>query len=102
MIPAKDACARIAALCTERSIDTVIVGMPLTMRGEIGPEARRVEKFVGRLRRAVDPLPVETADERMSSLAADRLLDSSKGDPRRDAVAASILLESYLRKRARG
>jgi len=63
----------------------VVVGMPLTLRGERGEQARETEAFVERLRGACR-VPVETYDERFTSVLAD-------GD---DARAAAHLLTDYL------
>ncbi len=63
----------------------MVVGMPLTLRGEHGEQARETAVFVERLRGALD-VPVETYDERFTSVLAD-------GD---DARAAAHLLSSYL------
>jgi putative Holliday junction resolvase len=63
----------------------IVVGMPLTLRGDHGEQARETDTFVDRLRAAVD-LPVETYDERFTSVLAG-------GD---DARAAAHLLSDYL------
>ena len=63
----------------------VVVGLPLTLRGERGEQARETEAFVERLRDACR-IPVETYDERFTSVLAD-------GD---DARAAAHLLTDYL------
>jgi putative holliday junction resolvase len=63
----------------------IVVGMPLTLRGEHGEQARETEVFVERLRSACR-IPVETYDERFTSVLAD-------GD---DARAAAHLLTDYL------
>jgi putative pre-16S rRNA nuclease len=63
----------------------IVVGMPLTLRGEHGEQARETEVFVERLRSACR-VPVETYDERFTSVLAD-------GD---DARAAAHLLTDYL------
>ena len=63
----------------------VVVGLPLTLRGEHGEQARETLGFVETLREAID-VPVETYDERFTSSLAD-------GD---DARAAAYLLSSYL------
>jgi putative pre-16S rRNA nuclease len=65
--------------------DVVVVGLPLTLRGERGEQARETEAFVERLR-AAGGARVETYDERFTSVLAD-------GD---DARAAAHLLASYL------
>ena len=68
--------------------EEIVVGMPLTLRGEHGLQAEETADFVEALRGAVE-VPVETYDERFTSVLAD-------GD---DAKAAAHLLESYLRWR---
>jgi putative Holliday junction resolvase len=65
--------------------ELVVVGLPLTLRGEHGEQARETSAFVERLRAAVET-PVEMWDERFTSVLAD-------GD---DAKAAAHLLSSYL------
>jgi putative Holliday junction resolvase len=69
----------------EEEPSLVVVGMPLTLRGDHGEQARETDAFVDRLRAAVD-LPVETYDERFTSVLAG-------GD---DARAAAHLLSDYL------
>jgi putative Holliday junction resolvase len=63
----------------------IVVGLPLTLRGEHGLQADETAKFVTSLREAVE-VPVETYDERFTSVLAG-------GD---DARAAAHLLSSYL------
>jgi putative Holliday junction resolvase len=65
--------------------ELIVVGMPLTLRGEHGEQARATAEFVESLRTRVD-VPVETFDERFTSVLA-------AGD---DAKAAAHLLSSYL------
>jgi putative Holliday junction resolvase len=77
--------AKLLAVIAAEEPDLVVVGMPLTLRGEHGAQARETDAFVERLRDAVDP-PVETYDERFTSVLAD-------GD---DARAAAHLLAGYL------
>lgn len=67
----------------------IVVGMPLTLRGELGEQARETEAFVERLRSACR-VPVETYDERFTSVLAE-------GD---DARAAAHLLTDYLQWQA--
>jgi putative Holliday junction resolvase len=77
--------ARLLAVIEGEEPELVVVGMPLTLRGEHGEQARETDAFVDRLRAAVE-LPVETYDERFTSVLAE-------GD---DARAAAHLLSSYL------
>jgi putative Holliday junction resolvase len=68
--------------------DCVVVGLPLTLRGERGEQAQETERFVENLRESVD-IPVETYDERFTTSLAER----AGGD---DSHAAAHLLGSYL------
>jgi putative Holliday junction resolvase len=77
--------ARLLALIDDERPERVVVGLPLTLRGDHGEQARETEQFVERLRRAIE-IPVETYDERFTSVLAG-------GD---DARAAAHLLSSYL------
>ena len=101
VIDASRAVERITQLVEEYSITTVVVGLPLTLRNEMGPQAREVEKFVRELREAVAPLPVMQFDERLTSKEADRIITTKKGKAMRDAVAAAIMLEGYLNQQKR-
>jgi len=77
--------ARLRELIAAEEPERVVVGLPLTLRGEHGEQAQETERFVESLRGAVD-VPVELFDERFTSVLAD-------GD---DARAAAHLLSSYL------
>jgi len=83
---------RLAELVAEEGAERVVVGLPLTLRGEQGAQAQETEQFVAALRQRI-AVPVERFDERFTtSLAA-------KGPSARapeDARAAAHLLESYL------
>jgi putative Holliday junction resolvase len=76
---------KLVELIREERPERIVVGMPLTLRGAFGEQARATAEFVESLRRRVD-VPVETFDERFTSVLAD-------GD---DAKAAAHLLSSYL------
>jgi putative holliday junction resolvase len=84
--------AELEALVREHGAERVIVGMPLTLRGERGEQAVATDAFVESLRATVR-VPVETYDERFTTKLAAR----GGGDSHEDARAAAHLLESYLR-----
>jgi putative Holliday junction resolvase len=97
--------ARVAALVDEVSAERVVVGLPLSLDGSVGPAAARVLAEVEELIAAL-AVPVETWDERFSTVTAERGIKASgrrggaKG--RRqivDAVAASVLLQGWLDRR---
>lgn len=86
-----DGLAELRALVLEHDVERVVVGLPLTMRGEHGAQAIETEAFVASLRTTVD-VPVELYDERLTTVLAAR----AGGATAEDARAAAHLLESYL------
>jgi len=87
-----DGLRRVAEIVREQAAERVVVGLPLTLRGEHGEQARETDAFVQALRGALD-VPVESYDERFTTgLAA---ADESAEAPE-DARAAAHLLSTYL------
>ncbi len=89
----------IARLAVERDAAAVVVGLPLTEKGEAGELAELARAFADRIREATG-LPVHLLDERYSSREASAWLNMG-GRRRRpkgsiDAVAAEIILQRYL------
>jgi putative Holliday junction resolvase len=92
--------ARLNELIRDKEVELILVGMPRNMDGSYGPAAQKVQEFVAALKGAVS-VPIKTWDERLTSAQANRLL--IQGNVRRDkrkakvdAMAAAILLQSYL------
>ena len=92
----EDGLAELGSLVLQHEVERVVVGLPLTLRGERGAQALETDAFVEALRAAVD-VPVETYDERFTTTLAER----GGGVADEDARAAAHLLESYLRRRSR-
>ena len=92
----EDGLAEVRELVREHEAERVVVGMPLTLRGERGGQAVETEAFVDALRGVVD-VTVETYDERFTTALAAR----GGGDSHEDARAAAHLLESYLQSVSR-
>jgi putative Holliday junction resolvase len=91
---------RLAALVDEAEAECVVVGLPLSLDGSVGPAAQRALAEVERLR-GVLAVPVETYDERLTTVTAERALREKgvTGKRRRqvvDQVAASVLLQAWL------
>ena len=91
----------IVALVRELQAGGVVVGLPLSMAGEFGPNAERARDFGEYLGRALR-VPIVYQDERLTTVEAEeRLRDSglSPAERRRriDAAAAAIILEDYMR-----
>ena len=83
---------RVRDLVDEHEVELVVVGLPLTLRGEHGRQAGETEAFVSSLRAALD-VPVETWDERFTTALANQ---GGFGSAPEDARAAAHLLQSYL------
>jgi putative Holliday junction resolvase len=95
---------RLRDLVREEQAERVVVGLPLTLRGEVGAQAEETNRFVEQLRAALD-VPVETLDERFTTTLAkrNRLGVRLKPDPKAvsvgdDARAAAHLLSGYLER----
>jgi len=95
---------RVDDLVKERAVSRVIAGLPLTMRGEAGPQSAKVVEFVGTLKRRLK-VPVEMWDERLTTREAERtLIAANLSRARRkeviDQMAAVLILQTYLDARA--
>jgi putative Holliday junction resolvase len=86
--------ARLVALVRSEGADRVVVGLPVTLRGEHGAQAIETERFVDALRGATD-VPVETFDERFTTRLAHGS-SAARSGAAEDAVAAAHLLSTYL------
>jgi putative Holliday junction resolvase len=84
--------ARLVELIRAEEAERVVVGLPLTLRGDRGAQARETEVFVEALQAAVD-VPVESFDERFTTGLAESV---GSDDAPEDARAAAHLLSSYL------
>jgi len=87
---------RLMAQLAELEPERIVVGLPLTLRGERGEQAKETLGFVADLVRRTD-VPVETYDERFTTTLATR---GDGGRHPTDAVAAAHLLEGYLQRLA--
>jgi putative Holliday junction resolvase len=94
------ALGQIAALIKDHDIDRIVVGMPRSLDGSLGKQARAVHSFAESLKGCTD-LPVVDWDERLSTLHAERMMVEAgvkrvKRKRRLDSVAAAIILQGYL------
>lgn len=100
----KQPAARIVEIVREKKVDHVVAGVPRQMNGQLGTAASEVLDFVEKLR-ALLPCPVVTWDERLTTVAAHRALRDAGKKTRQtrsyvDQVAAQMILQSYLDRRA--
>ncbi len=95
---------RLLELAAEWEVDLLVIGMPYSLDGTVGPAAEGIVEEVEILR-ATTLLPIELYDERLTTVTAHRLLQEGGvgGRSRRqvvDKVAAAVLLQAWLDSRA--
>jgi putative holliday junction resolvase len=102
---------RLRELVREQGVKQIVVGLPLRLDGTRGEMAEEAARFAERVRKQIG-LPVEMADERLTSWEAERLLEEHQGrtmhaaagkkrkkenaKPGVDAMAAALILKEYL------
>jgi putative Holliday junction resolvase len=91
---------QLQSLISERQATRLVVGLPYTMDGKLGVQARKVQKYANRLSRALS-LPVDYIDERLTSFQAEQFLLAENRAPSRhksliDRKAAAIILQQWL------
>ncbi|MTI84205.1 MAG: Holliday junction resolvase RuvX [Firmicutes bacterium] len=94
---------RLKELVREQEVTKIVVGLPRNMNGTIGPQGEKVMEFINEIEEGLG-LPVETWDERLTTVQAERLLisaDMSRAKRRKviDKMAASLILQGFLDSR---
>ena len=84
-------------------ISEIVVGLPKTMRGEIGPKAQKTLEYIEYLKTKID-IPIVTWDERLTTVSASRMLQEAGMNTRKqrkviDKVAAVLILKSYMERK---
>ncbi len=92
--------ARLAEIIEERDVEILIIGLPYTMDGKIGSQAKQVQKFARRVSAALE-LPIEYVDERLTSYAAEQMMIAAKISVSQnkatiDRIAAAVILQQWL------
>jgi len=98
--PRKRLQKRLQKLFEEKNVEILVVGEPLTMSGEVGIQAEKVEDFVEWLRTWCT-LEIHSVDERLTSVIAEKALIEAgvrraERKVKRDSVAAAVLLQTWL------
>lgn len=94
------------ALIEERQVTILVIGLPYTMSGKEGFQARQVKKFAQRLSKALS-LDFVYVDERLTSVEAEQLIHAEQRSPSRhkaliDRKAAAIILQQWLDEQRSG
>lgn len=89
--------------CSRETVDLIVVGLPVTLRGELSESNRYIDPFINRLAKVMPEMPVERYDERFTSSIAHREmalagLKKSKKEEKElaDKTAAVIILTDWL------
>ena len=95
--------AAVAALAVEQEAEGIVVGLPLSLNGEVGPQAQRTQGFAKALANIL-PVPLVFWDESLTSVEAEKILiaqgmSRAKRREKIDQTAAALILESYLQHR---
>ena len=96
----KKSIARISELCREYAVESIVLGLPKNMNNTVGDRAQKSEELKAALERRTG-LPVELWDERLTTVAAERVLMESgvRREHRKesvDQIAAAMILQGYL------
>lgn len=99
----RQTCQRVEQLIKEYEVTTIVLGYPKNMDDSIGERAKKTEEFKAMLERRTG-LPVILQDERLTTIAADEILEES-GVPKKerkkviDKIAATIILQDFMSNR---
>lgn len=92
--------AMLQNLISERQVEVIVVGLPYSMDGKIGPQARQIKKFARNMGKYLE-IPIEYMDERLTSYQAEQWIIAEKRSPSRDKglidrKAAALILQQWL------
>jgi putative holliday junction resolvase len=92
--------AQLTQIISERQVEILVIGLPYTMDGNLGSQAKQVQKFARRVAAVID-LPIEYVDERLTSYAAEEMMKAanisvSQNKATIDRIAAAVILQQWL------
>jgi putative holliday junction resolvase len=92
--------AQLNEIILDRQVEILVLGLPYTMDGNLGSQAKQVQKFARRVA-AVIELPIEYVDERLTSYAAEEMMKAanisvSQNKATIDRIAAAVILQQWL------
>lgn len=94
---------RLEELLNEYEIDTLVIGMPINMNGTKTERVEVTEKFIHKLKCKFPKIPIETIDERLTTVAAHKTMNFLDIDKKKkknivDTISAVYILETYMKK----
>ena len=97
---------RIKRLVNELNIGEIVIGLPLTLRGEEGEQAKITRAFAEELKQFLPEVEIKFVDERFTtSLAEKHLAETTKKSKRKkklDSLSATYILQTYLMQKQLG
>ncbi|MEG4496322.1 Holliday junction resolvase RuvX [Microcoleus sp. F10-C6] len=95
--------AYLKKIVSERRVQILVAGLPYSLSGELGAQARQVQKYATRIAAALE-LPLEYVDERLTSVEAEELMKTqgisvSQNKGAIDRKAAALILQQWLDER---
>ena len=97
-LTSKKLVAKIIELAQQNDVELAVVGLPLNMDDTPGERTEKTERFAEKLRRR--GLNIVLQDERLTTVEAHEILRETGSKASVDSIAASLILEEYLRNRA--
>jgi len=96
----KNAYAEIARICQQNQVLEIVAGLPITMKGQVGEQAKKTKEFVKNLGKIVN-IPVILQDERLTTVMVEKMLilegvKTSRRKELLDQMAAKVILQEYL------
>lgn len=94
---------RLEEILNQYEIDTIVIGLPITMNGTKSERVEVTEKFIHKLKCKFNKIKIEKIDERLTTVAAHRTmnyLNINKYEKRNivDTISAVYILETYMNK----
>ena len=94
---------RLDEIIEQYEIDTIVVGKPLHMNGDISKRVEITEKFIHKLKCKYNKIKIETVDERLTTVQAHRTMNDLQINPKKkkdlvDTISAVYILEVYMNK----
>ena len=92
--------AQLGEIIHDRQVEILVIGLPYKMDGNIGTQAKQVQKFARRISTALE-LPIDYVDERLTSYAAEQMMIAAKISVSQnkatiDRIAAAVILQQWL------
>ena len=94
---------RLDEILEEYQVDTIVVGLPITLKGNDSERTKKTEEFIHKLKCKYNKLKIETVDERLTTVAAHKTMNFLGIDKHKkrnivDTISAVYILESYMNK----